>query len=199
MTSPKNNMSVINALLDLQASYIGDKRLEQAFAVTQDRIRSMALVHQKLYEANDLSRINLKDYINDLMKSLLDSHFIPSRQISFVAEMEDVFVLIDTAIPCGLILNELISNALKYAFSGKSTGEISIHLCRMEDGVIYFNVSDNGIGLPAGFDINRDGRMGMQTILALAESQLKAHISFLSEGGVSCKLQFKDNLYQSRI
>jgi PAS domain S-box-containing protein len=195
----KNNMSVIIAMLELQSSYSNDKRLHKAFGEAQDRIRSMALVHQKLYETSDLSHINLKDYIGSLVGLLMTSYRTSPKHISWVLEMEDVLVLIDTAIPCGLILNELISNTLKYAFPGKRTGEIKIQLRRTESGEIQLGVSDTGVGLPGGFDSRRDGHMGLQTIFSLAENQLKAQISFSTVQGVACQLRFKDNLYQPRV
>ncbi len=195
----KNNMGVISAILSLQAGYFDDERLQKVIEETQNRIRAMSLVHQELYEASDLSQINLKEYIQELTQLLLSSYLITPEQVSVASELEDVFVLIDTAIPCGLILNELISNALKYAFPGGRTGQISVKLRRIESGEIEIEVSDNGIGLPPGFDPRRDGRMGLQTIYGLAENQLQARIDFLTDGGLLCKLQFKDDLYQPRV
>jgi PAS domain S-box-containing protein len=195
----KNNMSVINALLSLQASYFNDENLQKAFEVAQDRIRAMALVHQKLYETSDLSHINLKDYIQDLIQLIRSSHFITPSQVAITAEMSDVFVLIDTAIPCGLILNELISNALKYAFSDGRLGQIRVQLSQAEDGEIKFTISDNGVGIPGTFNPRNDGHMGLQTVFALVENQLQGRITYQSEGGVSWMVQFKDDLYQPRV
>ena len=195
----KNNMGVIIALLDLQAEDLGDKRIKEAFTDTQNRIRSMALVHQKLYEAGDLSRINLKDYITDLANILVKSYRVAPGGISVVREMEDVQVLIDTAIPCGLILNELISNALKFAFIGRKEGVLRIGLRRLEDGEIALSVSDDGRGPPPGFDFRRDGHMGLQTVFALGENQLNGKVDFESNGGVACRIKFRDNLYKARV
>ena len=195
----KNNMSVIIALLELQCEYYDSELLRKAYKDAQNRIRFMALVHQKLYDASDLSHINLKDYINSLVALLLTGYTLSPGQVSFVSEMEDVFVLIDTAIPCGLILNELISNSLKHAFPDERKGEIKVRLCRSEDGEIQLGVCDTGVGLPDGFDFQRDGRMGLQTVFILAEQQLKAQICFSTEKGVLCSLRFRDNLYQPRV
>ncbi len=195
----KNNMSVIIALLDLQAEESDDRRLQAAFADSQNRIRSMALVHQKLYEAQDLSHINLKDYIGDLTKLLVASYQVSSDRISITLEMEDVSVLIDTAIPCGLILNELVSNALKYAFPDERVGEIRIQLHQLESGEVQLSVADDGAGLPPGFDLRRNGRMGLQTVFALAENQLYGKVSFDTRQGVTCQIQFRDNLYKPRV
>ena len=195
----KNNMQVISALLDLQSEYMNDERLREVFVDTENRIRSMALVHQKLYEAQDLSHVNLKEYIGDLFQLLMVSYKIQPGSVSVLTEMEDVMVLIDIAIPCGLILNELISNAFKYAFPNGRTGEVTIRLGRAVDGEIQLRVADNGIGLPPGFDVRKDGRLGMQNIFILVEKQLKGQVAFETQGGLACQVYFRDNLYQPRV
>ena len=195
----RNNMSIIMAMLEIQASHFDDPRLRKALANTQNRIRSMALVHQKLYEANDLSRINLKEYIHELVALLMSSYTVSSNQVSIVEDMEDVFTLIDTAIPCGLILNELISNTFKYAFLEERRGEIKIQLHRNESREVELCVADNGVGVPPGFDFRHNGHLGMQNIFVLAEYQLHGQIKFDTSQGVACYLKFRDALYQPRI
>jgi two-component sensor histidine kinase/ABC-type amino acid transport substrate-binding protein len=195
----KNNMAVINALLGLQAGGFSDARLREAFAETQNRIFSMALVHEKLYEAQDLSRINLKEYIRDLAGRLMVGYGISPDRATLVYELDDVPVLIDTAIPCGLILNELISNALKYAFPDGRKGEIRIVLHQTENGEIRLEVGDDGVGVPRGFDVRRDGHMGLQTVLGLAESQLGAAIDFDLEHGFAFTMRFMDDSYRPRV
>ncbi len=195
----RNNMGVINAILGLQADYLGDERLRLAFEDTQGRINSMALVHEKLYEGGDLSSVNLKVYITDVTVSLRGRYSVLPQQVFFVDMMEDVFVLIDTAIPCGLILNELVTNAFKYAFPAGREGEIRIDLRRLENGEIHLGVCDNGVGLPTGFDPRQDGALGLQMIFLLAENQLRARVNFQSAQGVSCQMWFKDDLYKVRV
>ena len=195
----KNNMQVISALLELQRDHSGDMRLHEAFTDTQNRIRSMALVHQKLYEARDLSHVNLKDYISDLAGLLMSGYNISKSRISLVSEMEDVYVLIDSAIPCGLILNELISNSLKYAFPDGRVGTITLDLSRKPDGTIRISVADDGIGFSDTFDHRVDGRLGLQNIFALAENQLRGRVTFGGGKGVDCILEFMDNLYSPRV
>jgi PAS domain S-box-containing protein len=195
----KNNMQTINAILDLQSDSVGDERLRTILTETQNRIRSMALVHQKLYEARDLSHVNLKDYIIDLTGLLTTSYRISPDRLTLHSEMDDVLVTIDTAIPCGLILNELISNTLKHAFPSDRPGVIRIRLDRTEGGEIRMRVADDGVGPPPGFDFRRDGRMGLQTVFLLAETQLEGRVSFESKPGVVCELQFPDDLYVARV
>lgn len=195
----KNNMSVIIAMLELQALEQGDERLITAFKEAENRIRSMALVHQKLYDAADLSHINLKDYIRDLIELLSKSYNVSSTEVAFDTELDEVEVLIDSAIPCGLILNELISNALIFAFPEGRKGRISVSLRRDKDGSIEFFVADDGIGVPIGFDFRRDGHLGLQTIFGLGEGQLEESVDFHSGAGLACRITFKDDQYRPRV
>ncbi|MBN1873541.1 MAG: PAS domain-containing protein [Anaerolineae bacterium] len=195
----KNNMQVISAMLDLQAAHIEDKRVLTAFTELKNRIRAMALVHQKLYESQNLSSIDLGMYISDLLSLLIGSYQMLLNRISFILNVDSVMVLIDTAIPCGLILNELISNALKHAFPEGREGEIVIRLAKTENNVIVFSVSDNGVGVPEGFDFRHNNAFGLQTVFALAEHQLHGTVSFAVRHGVTCQVQFEDNLCQPRI
>ncbi len=196
----RNNMAVIIAMLELQALGFNDESLKIEFTEAQNRIHSMALIHKKLYAANDLSHINLREYINDLVKFLLKSYCTddPNR-ISIVTEMEDVFVLIDSAIPFGLILNELISNALKYAFPDGRNGEIRIWLRKTEDGEIELDIADNGAGVPPGFNFHRDGHLGIQNVFMLVENQLLGQVIFDTHQGVACRVKFQDIYYQPRV
>ncbi len=130
---------------------------------------------------------------------LMASYRISPGRLSFITEMDDVWVLIDSAIPCGLILNELISNALKHAFPADRAGEIRIQLGQTASGEIYLRVADNGVGVPPGFDFRRDGHLGLQTIFTLGENQLKGQVTFDTANGVACRLQFRDDLYQPRV
>ena len=195
----KNNMSVIIALLDFQGAEFNDQRLKGAFEDTKSRILAMSLVHQKLYEAQDLSHLNLKDYIRDLVDLLMGGYPMEPASIKVAYEMVDVYVLIDIAIPCGMVINELVTNALKYAFPNDYEGALHIQLERKEDGLVCFRVADNGVGPPAGFNFRRDGRLGLQNVFTLIEKQLKGKITFEVNDGVSCAAQFYDNLYHRRV
>ena len=189
----KNNMGVINSMLAIQSSFFPDELTRAAFAEAQDRIRSMSLVHEKLYEARDLSRVNLRSYILDLMQLLIASHGVSPEKVQITYDTEEVLLPIDLAIPCGLVLNELATNALKHAFPGDRSGEIRVELRREEDGSILLGVFDDGIGMPGGFERKRDCRMGLQTLYLLGERQLGATVDFRSGPGVHCSLRFRDN------
>ena len=189
----KNNMNVIISMLKLQAREVGDARLKKAFEETEDRIISMSLVHEKLYEAQDLSHINLREYFEDLTRQILANYNLSNKLPSLSLNMEDVYVLIDTAITCGLIVNELISNTLKYAFPEGQAGEIKVQLRRESNDDINLTVSDNGVGLPSGFDAKRDGHLGLRLIESLARGKLRTRVIFDTDHGLSCRLRFTES------
>ena len=189
----KNNMNVIISMLKLQAREVGDERLKRAYAETEDRIISMSLVHEKLYEAQDLSHINLREYFEDLTRQLLANYSVPGRPPALSLDMDDVFVAIDTAISCGLIVNELISNSLKYAFPSGRNGEIKIKLRQGGEGEVELAVSDDGVGLPPGFDSKRDGHLGLRLIENLARGRIRAQLEIGTDHGLSCSLKFKES------
>lgn len=194
----KNNMQVIGSLLSLQATQAKSASVSTVFKEMETRIRAMALVHQKLYQSQNLSSIDLKEYISDLAMLLARSYRLDMGRVSLTLELEPVPVLIDTAIPCGLILHELISNAFKHAFPNTRRGEIKICLNKTNDDIML-QVSDNGVGLPAGFDPRQSQTLGLQTILGIGEHQLQGRVNLKNEPGVTCTIEFKDNLYQVRI
>jgi PAS domain S-box-containing protein len=195
----KNNMQVIRSILSLQASHSKNDEVKKVLHEASNRIQSMALVHQKLYQAKDLSRISLKDYVLDLASLVLQSYDTLSHKVSLETDLADIYVLIDTAIPCGLIINELLSNTLKHAFMEDKKGVIRIKISKAEDGTITINYSDNGNGVPENFDFRGQKSLGLQTIFAIAEDQLKGKIDFSTVGGISCTISFNDTYYKPRV
>lgn len=186
----KNNMSVIISILKLQANAIGDNRLKLAYAVSIDRIRSMSLAHDNLYMTDDLSSIDLRSYITELANRLVSAHSPSDDKPTLVLEMDSVQVTLEKAINCGLIVNELISNAMKYAFSDGRNGEIRIVLTKDEENRIRLTISDNGIGAGPGFDVARDGHLGLKIITTLAHGKLRAQVEFKTDTGFACSLVF---------
>ncbi len=172
----KNNMQIISSMLNLQAGFYDDDRLKEAFEEAVDRIHSMAMVHEKLYSTNDLSRINLKDYIIDLLELLKNSYTMQEQDVVVKTDLEDLYVTVDKAIPLGLIINEIITNSYKYAFSSMKNGEISVSLTA-EDSTVRLSISDDGVGLPEDFIIEESKSFGMQTIIILGENQLGGKVT----------------------
>lgn len=198
----KNNMQVIIAMLNLRSYSIENETISTACSDMINRIQSMSLVHEKLYKSQNLSVIRLDEYIEDLFSVLINASAPPDSKIKPVLDLEPVSVDIDTAIPCGLILNELISNIFKHAFKNLDSGEIKISLHRIEGEDVEIVVTDNGNGLPAGFDIHSCETLGLQTVVALGEDQLHGNVDIVShpgEKGSSWRLFFTNRSKNLRI
>jgi len=172
----KNNMQIISTLLDLQSDVIPDERSRNCLRESQNRIRSMALIHERLYESENFSSINAGEYIRDLSQHLFSSYAVDTTRISLNIDAGHICLEINRAIPCALIINELISNSLKHAFPDGQRGEISIRVSSGKDR-ITLEVADNGVGMPAGHDFRDTGTLGLQLVNLLAK-QLSGSISF---------------------
>ena len=185
----KNNMAIISSLLSLQAESIKDQTVLSAFRDSQYRIRSMALVHEKLYQAKDLSRIDFCDYIRGLVIQVSKSNEFKDRQIAVDIEADDIKMTIETAIPCGLITSELLTNAFKYAFPGDREGRVLIQLRRISGDFYKLVVSDNGIGLPTRIDIRDFSSFGLHLVHLLTQ-QLEGEIEVIRDNGTTFKIVF---------
>ncbi len=187
----KNNLAVISSLLRLQALGANNESLSEALEESQQRIKSMALVHEHLYQARDFSCINYKDFINDIVKQLEAIHH--KRNVTIVTKtklnIEDLTLDIDSAIPCSLIINELITNAYKYAFPDNRSGELSISFAKKDDAYILA-IKDNGIGLPEGFDYRKSNTLGLQIVNVLCK-QLRGTLQMRSDRGTEAVITFK--------
>jgi len=195
----KNNMQVISGMLNIQSRLSNNEFIQTSFKEVINKINSMAMVHQKLYQAKDLSKINLKEYILDIVRMLIQSYLPTSKNVSFKLDLDDVFILIDSAIPLGLILNELISNPLKHAFPDGAKGVVYIKLHQTQDKMIFIEINDNGKGVKPGFNPRETQAIGLQTVFTLIEYQLKGDISYDFSKGVTWYFNFKDDLHTKRI
>ena len=185
----KNNLQIISSLLKLQSSYIKDEEVIALFAESYNRVRSMALLHEKLYHSLDLARVNADDYICNLTKNLFSSYNISFNFIDLKITIDNLKVDIDTAIPCGLIINELVTNSLKYAFPGIGKGQICITFLQQDNNTLYLKVSDDGVGLPPDFDIEQIQSLGLQLVVNLTE-QLGGKLEIDSTNGTSFAITF---------
>ena len=195
----KNNLQVIISLLRLQSRGIKDRDILTMFQESQDRINSMALVHEKIYYSNDLANIRLRDYVRDMANDLFKSYNLSSGNIEFKMEIEDIPIAIDTSIPCGLIINELLSNSLKHAFPENRKGEIKIEIRSTKENEIEIVYSDNGIGLPESFDFRKSTGFGFRMIVDLVEYKLMGNIKQIQDGGTIFQVRFKEIKYKKRI
>ncbi len=185
----KNNLQVVSSLLGLQSRSIPDEQTRRMFLESQNRIHTMALIHERLYQSDRLSEIDSSEYIRQLAGHLFRSYGVSSSRVRLVTEIDDLPLTMDTAVSCGLIINELVSNALKHGFPGGRGGELRIKLRRSEDGDIQLVVSDNGIGLPENVNLWSARSLGLRLVRTLAD-QLGATVDVRSTGGVETTLTF---------
>jgi len=193
----KNNLQIISSLLNLQSRHIEDKPALDMFQESRNRIRSMALVHEKLYRSDDLAKVDFCEYIRSLGRHLIMSYGINSTAIHLDVSVRDVFLDINTSIPCGLIINELISNSLKHAFSGREQGKIHVVLRPEKNGKYKLVVSDDGVGLPKGLDVTQTESLGLQLVTMLVE-QLQGTLNINNNKGTSFEIVFEKLDYRAR-
>jgi two-component sensor histidine kinase/tetratricopeptide (TPR) repeat protein len=184
----KNNLQVINSLIRLQCAYTDDQEALDLFDECQNRIISMALIHEKMYEAHDLSNINIKEYISELANNLLRSYRL-NQQISLDIDVRIEQMTLDTLIPLGLLLNELISNSLKHAFKDREHGTVSVKLDRNDKGMFQLEVGDDGVGLPEDFSFNNAHTLGMELVITLS-SQLDGTVERIHKPGTHFSIEF---------
>jgi PAS domain S-box-containing protein len=184
----KNNLQVITSLLNLQSAKVSSPETAAALKESQTRIRSMALVHEELYRSRDLASIDFSSYVRKLTSNLFHAYQAAAVEIALHLDVVDVYLPVDTAIPCGLIVNELISNSLKYAFAKRTSGKVTVAF--RHDGPAYrLQVSDDGVGLPAHIDLDRTETLGLQLVATLAK-QLRGEIAVDRSGGTTFTLAF---------
>jgi two-component sensor histidine kinase len=187
----KNNLQVISSLLYLQSRQIRDPASAEMFEESRHRVRSMALVHERLYQAPDLARVDFAEYVRSLISYLYQSYSVAPDRVRVDVQVEPMDLGIDIAIPCGLILNELVTNALKHAFPADSEGRIQVAFQRCDPDTFQLTVGDNGVGLPAGQDVWRNGSLGLQLVRTLVE-QLEGTLDLDSGPGIRFSITFSD-------
>jgi PAS domain S-box-containing protein len=187
----KNNMQVISSLLNLQSRRISDPDVLEMFKESQRRIRSMALIHERLYQSSDLSRIEFSQYLRNLANHLFRSYQIDPDRIHVTIDADEIYLSINTAIPCALIVNELISNALKHGFPEERWGNVNVAFRRNDGNGCLLQVKDDGVGFPAGLDFHKTESLGMQIVVTLV-NQIEGTIRLEREKGTSFQISFRD-------
>lgn len=185
----KNNLQVIHSLLDLQALQMGDHAVLSALRDSQSRIRSMSLIHQTLYQSHDLACVDFQRFLDALVPSLIEAYRAASGQVCVEIMAHQVKLPINEAIPCGLIVNELVSNALKHGFAEGRGGRIAVAVRPLAPDTIELSVDNDGHGLPQGFDPNRTDTLGMQLVRLLTR-QLDGTLDIQSAGPTRFSLRF---------
>lgn len=189
----KNNLQLVSSMLILQAQHASDPAAFAAYNEIQNQIRSMALIHAKLYQAEDLAKIDFTKYLQELITALIHSYGFPADRVSVTLNAPGEMLNLNTAVPLGLIINELVSNCLKHAFPENRSGEILVDLFGVDDGSYLLRVADNGIGFPEGLDITSTATLGLQLVNTLVE-QLKGTIQLERGAGTTFIIQFKERV-----
>ena len=184
----KNNLQITSSLLRLQAARIPVTEAQQFLRESQDRIRSMALVHEMLYRSHDLARIDFGEYARSLVQQLLRSYGVDVRRVTHTIEIEHVLLGVDEAVPCGLMINELVANSLKHAFPANRPGRVWVRM-EADDRLCTLQVGDDGVGFPAETDFHETQTLGLQLVRTLTD-QLEGSISLGREGGTEFSISF---------
>jgi PAS domain S-box-containing protein len=193
----KNNLQIISSLLNLQSRHVEDEPALDMFQESRNRVRSMALVHEKLYRSDDLAKVDFCEYIRSLSRHLFMAYGINSTAIDLDIDVRNVFLDINTSIPCGLIINELVSNSLKHAFGGRDRGKIRVVLQPENNSKFKMIVSDDGKGLPKDLDVSRTDSLGLQLVTMLVD-QLQGTMQIDRNHGTSFEVVFKKLDYGNR-
>ena len=194
----KNNLQVVSSLLDLQSRGIEDEEALATFMEGQNRVKAMALIHQKLYQNEDLATIDFAEYAGQLMKELAALYPSAKGVKTEVSATEAAHFDIDTAVPLGLILNELVSNAYKYAFQDTQEGKLSISVESLGDGKYQLTVTDSGAGLPEDFDFKKAKSLGLRLVRRLAK-QLYGEVNYQWDNGSQFTIQFSDTILRKAV
>jgi len=187
----KNNFQLVSNLLILQANKTDDKNVHRILEESQERIQSMALVHEMLYQSRDLATIGFAKYIRKLSRSLFKSYTADDSRIKLKLDIEDVQLPEQTALQCGLMINELITNAIEHAFPRRRKGEVTVGLHQISNDRVELVVEDNGKGFPDNFDLGKTESLGLHLVSIIAEKQLRGKIELTSNNGACFKIVFR--------
>ena len=193
----KNNMQIVSSLLNLQTRYVEREETVNVLKESQGRVKTMAMIHEKLYQSQNLSHINIKSYIENLVTDIFYSYGVKKGTIKPIVNIEDVEMSLETAIPCGLIINELVTNSIKYAFPDDREGVVKVTLTN--NGSKYLlTVVDDGIGLPYNVGINNTNTLGLQLVNSL-RNQLEGELDVYTDHGTAFNISFNDVEYKERV
>jgi PAS domain S-box-containing protein len=184
----KNNLQIVSSMLNLQMDKLSDREAIELFKDSQNRVRSFALFHEKLYESRDLGRVDIADYLNGLANSLFANYGVNPDDIALAVDTEDIPLSVDAAISCGLIVNELVSNSLKHAFPDRRKGKVEVTL-RSVGAAVVLAVADNGVGFPSNFAFRNASTLGLK-LVAIFTEQVGGTIDLAREGGTRFSLRF---------
>lgn len=186
----KNNLQIISSLLSLQANRTEDEGLKRTMTEAKNRIASMALIHQKIYQSDNLSSIDFQSYVEQMANSIDSTFNTEKKKITYTINTNGIVLDIDTAIPLGLIINELLTNCYKYAFLNRLEGKVDISLREVNPNEIEFHISDDGLGIPANLNVSSLKSLGLKLVKGLAD-QIKGTFKFENNNGAHFFITFK--------
>jgi two-component sensor histidine kinase len=189
----KNNLQIISSLLNLQSANIQDESVRQIFTESRNRVRSLAMVHERLVRADDLDQIPIGDYVESLVANVFRSYGA-TEKVTAEFDVADICLTVDTAVPCGLIINELVSNSLKHAFNGSQAGVVTIGLHQDSDGSYVLEVGDNGSGIPRNVDFRTTESVGLQLVVALTDQLDGSITSCEVDAGTRFHIEFRPRI-----
>jgi two-component sensor histidine kinase len=192
-------MQVVSSLLSLQAKKIQDRRVSEAFEVGQTRVMAMALIHEILYQSASLADIDMERYVTKLSDGLFRGYGADRHRITLKVRSDVIDLGLDYAVPFGLVVNELVSNAFKHAFPDQRTGEISIDAKKIDGKGVRLVVADNGVGIPPDMDLHNQRGLGLQLVTSLVENQLNGTLDLDRTEGTKITVAFELGQYKSRI
>ena len=191
-------MQIISSLLNLQSNFITDPEAISVFRESQNRVKSMALLHENLYKSREMDKVDFKQYVKKLTDNLLSIYSAQSRNLKTEISSENVKLNIETAIPCGLIINELLTNSLKYAFPHGREGTIYLKIKKTIDDKYVLLLGDNGVGLPPNFDLESTDTLGLRLVHSLV-NQIDGKLKIRKSKGTCFEIEFKELEYKKRI
>ncbi|MGZ7117015.1 MAG: sensor histidine kinase [Methanobacterium sp.] len=193
----KNNLQLISSLLNLQIPYIDHEKSAELFIESQNRVRSIAMVHENLYKSKSLDKIDFTDYVKNITSTLFQAYNVKKQKVSFELKMDSLGLNIETCIPCGLIITEIVTNCIKHAFPNEMDGQIRLELIE-SNGKINLKIMDNGIGLPEDFNLEDPDSFGLQLVNLLV-NQIRGTIELKNEQGTEFIINFEELKYEKRI
>lgn len=193
----KNNLMIMASLLNMQSRYIKDEVARDIFKDSQSRAKTMALIHEKLYQSKELKKVDVQDYMESLSRDIYQAYINDPQRIQLSLDLEPHMLDINTVIPLGLILNELLTNTFKYAFPGEAEGMVKVRFIEKENKEFLLEVADNGVGLPADFSLKKTESLGMRLIHSLTE-QIKGELEISAEHGTQIRIKFPELKYPKK-
>ncbi|MCA1960984.1 MAG: hypothetical protein LDL33_09315 [Desulfomonile sp.] len=188
----KNNLQIISSLLALQATRVQDEKVRDALSDCQNRVRSIALIHERLYRSRDVGKVDFAEYLQDVLRAFRETDWEKTGAITITTDVEEIYLGISLAIPCSLIINELVTNCLKHAFPDGRHGTVRIEFRREDDERYVLTVHDDGVGLPPDLDYRSTSSLGLQLVVNLTELQLHGSLQVHSGPGTTFVVRFRD-------